>query len=317
MVVLVTLGLGLFAISDHSYVGSEACGACHQRIYRSYVRTAMGSSLHRAEGPEQMALVPAPVVIKRFKVFRRGDGLYQSETGKDAYGSPAGEAVYKLEYVIGSGANGFAYMVARGQRLMEAPLSYYTRSKTWDLSPGYDPDDPGFQRPIGAACAGCHSGHSQPVPGRLGMYEDPPFLEMAIGCENCHGPGRDHALAPDNGSIVNPAKLSPLRQVRICAECHQDPTAAPDSELLTHYSSMRQSKCYAGSGGRLTCTTCHDPHVRIPPVKAANYYAGKCATCHAKAADHGTWCTECHMPKRQLGVIPHVALTNHRIPARQ
>lgn len=314
MLALITLGL--FALADNPYVGSKSCAGCHEVIYRSYLQTPMGRSLHHADEPEQLALVPAPVEVKRFKIFRRGGSLYQSETERDAFGSAIGDATYKLEFVIGSGANGFAYVVAGGQRLIEAPLSYYTKSKKWDLSPGYEENDPGFQRPIVAACARCHSGRSQPIPDRLGLYEDPPFLEMAIGCENCHGPGRDHVLAPARSSIVNPAKLSPAGRAQICAGCHQDPGAPPDSDLLAHNSSMRQSKCFAGSGGRLTCTTCHDPHAMVPPAEAAAYYASKCVTCHAKAADHGAMCTECHMPKRPLVVIPHAALTNHRIPAR-
>ena len=314
MIALITLAL--FALADNSYVGSQSCAACHEAIYSSYFQTAMGRSFHRAGEPEHLALVPAPVAVKRFKVFRRDGSLYQSETERDAFGSPIGEAAYKLEFAIGSGANGFAYIVARGQRLIEAPLSYYTKSKSWDLSPGYDDADPGFQRPVDAACTRCHTGRSQPVPDRLGLYDDPPFLEMAIGCENCHGPGRDHVQAPAAGSIVNPARLSPARREQICADCHQDPGAAPDSDLLAHVSSMRQSKCYSASGGRLTCTTCHDPHVAVPPAEAATYFARKCVTCHANAADHGASCTECHMPKRRLGVIPHAALTNHRIPAR-
>jgi len=148
------------------------------------------------------------------------------------------------------------------------------------------------------------------------MYGDPPFLETAIGCENCHGPGGKHATAPGEGAIVNPAKLSIERRSRICAQCHQDSAAGPNSDLLAHDSSMRQSKCYLGSGGQLTCTTCHDPHATVSASEAAAYYRAKCVKCHATTADHGAACTDCHMPKRPLADVPHAALTNHRIPAR-
>ena len=314
MISLITLGL--LTLADGPYVGSKACAGCHGPIYTTYVRTAMGRSLRRADSPEQLALAPQPVRVGRFKIFRRGDSLYQSEVQEDAFGAAIGEADYKLEYVIGSGANGFAYIITSGQRLAEAPLSYYTRSKTWDLSPGYSASDPGFQRPIAPACAACHSGRSRPVANRLGLYEVPPFPEMPIGCENCHGPGRNHILAPSKGSIVNPARLLPARQASVCAQCHQNPGAPADSDLLAHDSSMRQSKCYLGSGGRLTCTMCHNPHAAVPPNEAAAFYRSKCLTCHATSADHGTMCTDCHMPKRRLGEVPHTALTNHRIPAR-
>src|SRR6202022_3318339 len=95
-------------------------------------------------------------------------------------------------------------------------LSLYSRTGDWDLSPGYEHADYGFNRPIPAACLVCHRGQPQPVADRNGAYRDPPFRELAIGCENCHGPGALHVgemkqsspgAREGNHSIVNPAKL--------------------------------------------------------------------------------------------------------------
>ena len=58
-----------------------------------------------------------------------------------------------------------------------------------------------------------------------------PFAELAIGCENCHGPGALHAAKrarpgsavpgqPDR-TIVNPASLPPRLAEDICMNCHQ------------------------------------------------------------------------------------------------
>jgi predicted CXXCH cytochrome family protein len=313
---VVQILFGLLAFADSSYVGSRACGGCHAAIYSSYAETAMGRSLRRVDEADQLPLVPDPVVVNGFKVYRRGGNIYQSEIEKDAYGSPIGQSAYKLEYVIGSGANGYGYIVSSGMRLVEAPLSYYTKSKRWALSPGYQEGDRGFQRPIVAGCLDCHSGGPRPVAHRLGLYEDPPFREVAIGCENCHGPGSEHALALGVGSIVNPAKLPSAQQSRLCARCHQDAGANPNSDLLAQDSAMRQSKCYIATGGRLMCITCHDPHGSVRPAEAVAYYRGKCLTCHASVADHGENCTGCHLPKHSPGTVPHAALTNHRIQIR-
>jgi hypothetical protein len=314
------VALSLLASIDAPYAGSQACSGCHQEIYASYMRTPMGRSLTRAQQAEQLALVPAPLAVGPFRVFRKDDSLYQSESILDQFGKFIGETTYKLEYVIGSGVNGFAYIVVLNHHLAEAPLSYYSKSKKWGLSPGYENAEHGFDRPIAAACAACHGGRSQPVPNRLGVYRDPPFLEMAIGCENCHGPGGRHAASPTKAAMVNPAKLSPAQSEGICKRCHQDSAAAPDADLLVHDSTMRQSKCYSASGGRLTCTTCHDPHMSVPAAQSSSYYRSKCLTCHTDASctlpAHGANCIECHMPKRQLREIPHTALTNHRIPVK-
>ena len=304
---------GLLALADTTYVGSRQCGECHAAIYSSYKDTAMGRSLRRADVPDQLALAPAPVVVNGFKVYQREGSLYQSEIEKDAYGSPIGETAHKLAYVIGSGANGYGYIVSDGTRLVEAPLSYYTKTKTWDLSPGFQGADHGFQRPIMAGCLECHSGGPRPVAHRLGVYENPPLRELAIGCENCHGPGLEHVSAPEKGSIINPAKLPVSELAKLCARCHQDAGTKPDSDLLAHDSAMRQSKCYQASGGRLMCITCHDPHRSVRPSEAAAYYRGKCVTCHADATSHGENCAGCHMPKHSPSAIPHAALTDHRI----
>ena len=125
-------------------------------------------------------------------MFRRGNDLYQSEIEVDPLGNVTGHSTYKLEYAIGSGTRGFGYIVKRDGRLVEAPLSFYTKTGKWDLSPGYQNAEQGFDRFITTECVACHSGRSQPVPNRLRMYLDPPFLELAIGCENCHGPGQQH-----------------------------------------------------------------------------------------------------------------------------
>ena len=61
----------------------------------------------------------------------------------------------KLAYVVGAGENGYSYIIRRGDFLFQAPLSFYTKSGTWDLSPGHEL---GFNRPIPLGCAAFHSG---------------------------------------------------------------------------------------------------------------------------------------------------------------
>ena len=275
----------------------------------------------------------------------------------------------RIEYVIGAGENGFGYIVRRGQYLFEAPLSYYTKFQRWQLSPGFEFADYGFGRPILTECLSCHSGRCRPVPGRDAMYEDPPFGELAVGCENCHGPGQLHVeerrkalpLGGDTDTaIVNPAKLPHWLADNVCMACHEggdvripqpgkslmdfrpgtpldrtiavfaippEPRSPRGSPLLKHYSLMVLSRCYLGSAGKLSCITCHDPHQQPAGADAVDRYRQKCLGCHTEqncslALDvrmkkvPTNDCTGCHMPKQQLQVITHSALTNHRIVAR-
>ncbi len=160
--------------------------------------------------------------------------------------------------------------------------------------------------------------------------------------------------------VVNPARLTPYLADNICMSCHQTgdvrvlkpgksyedfrpgepldntlsilmvpptPATPPDVDHVEHYYSMTLSKCYRASQGRMSCITCHDPHVEPSHEEAPAYFNGKCLTCHtqqscklplharqqSKPADN---CIGCHMPKRDIEVISHSSATNHRIVAR-
>jgi len=99
-------------------------------------------------------------------------------------------------------------------------------------------------------------------------------------------------------------------------------------DLLEHNFSMVLSKCYQSSGGRLSCLTCHDPHIQPSKREAPAYYRKKCLSCHTEKScavpleprlrkTPANDCAGCHMPKRDVKKIAHSALTNHRIVAEE
>jgi hypothetical protein len=351
------------------YTGSKACAACHRSIYESYVRTGMGRSLSipSLTLPDESVRLRNETLNREFRVFREGGFLYQSESEHQGTNTVF-ETAHKLEFAIGSGENGISFAVRRGDHLFQAPLSWYAATKTWDFSPGFRETGEGFGRPVYEACVVCHSGRVQAVPGREGQYRDPPFAELAIGCENCHGPGQLHvaergrrasgAKAASGNSIVNPARLPPRLAEDICMRCHQGgdarvllpdknygdfrpgtplletlaifslPAKESNADLLQHHASMKLSRCYRATNGRLSCLTCHNPHEQPAGAQqVATYFNAKCSGCHTLrscklnlAARRQTSppdnCVACHMPKRSVATVSHSALTNHRIPAR-
>ena len=281
----------------------------------------MGRSLVPAEDTKELVPQSGPVTVQNgkvsYEVSRRGNEIYQAEYQLDEVGKLVFKNSYRLEYAIGSGVNGISYAICRGNYLFQAPLSYYSRTGTWQLSPGYEHDNVGFSRSIAPQCLGCHSGMPQAVANRDGLYSDPPFTEMAIGCENCHGPGGKHLDHPTRETIVNPARLTGRLAGDICMNCHQagdtrvlepgktysdfkpgsplsdtlaifkiplNPAVGAQSDLLEHNFSMALSKCYRASGGRLSCLTCHDPHAMPSSQTAARYYETKCLGCHTVAS---------------------------------
>lgn len=167
-------------------------------------------------------------------------------------------------------------------------------------------------------------------------------------------------LAAFDSKIVNPARLTPYLANNICMACHQTgdvrvlkpgktyrdvrpghpldetlsilivpPTreSPPSADHVEHYYSMTLSKCYRASQGKLSCITCHDPHVEPSSEEAPAYFAGKCLSCHTNQScklpvatrmqqQPANNCIGCHMPKRDIQVISHSSATNHRIVAR-
>jgi hypothetical protein len=223
------------------YAGSKSCAAsgCHEEICRSYPRTPMGNSMAPANAPSELARVPSTITVynqkldRYFQVTRQGSDLYQTEYQLDESGNKVFTTTQKLEYVVGGPLTGYTYVIRLGQFLFEAPLSYYLKTKQWDLSPGYGGMDVAFNRPIPTNCLSCHNGQPEPVPNRDGMYRDPPFrfMEYGISCECCHGPGQLHVqeltqhpkrkYGRVDTTIVNPARLSPRLADDICMNCHQ------------------------------------------------------------------------------------------------
>jgi hypothetical protein len=355
--------------SGGEYVGSRACASCHKRIYEDFSRTGMGRSMTRVT-PGLLKTLPTKASLhdqhQNLEVFQRDGKLYQSEFENDDEGKEIFRDTHEVEWIIGSGANGFAGIIRRGAYLFQAPLSFYRKPQSWALSPGYESGNYGFNRPILPGCIFCHSGQPRPVTNGNGRFENPAFLEMAIGCENCHGPGITHVLEMQEGqgsyrgndpSIVNPARLSTALSDNICMSCHQAGDARvlkpgkdygdfrpgtalentlsifmippkrespPQSDLLEHYYSMTLSKCYQKSSGRLGCTTCHDPHFEPSHEEAPAYFRKKCLTCHTEKScslslevrrlkNSPDDCSGCHMLKRDVQVVSHSSLTNHRI----
>ena len=90
-------------------------------------------------------------------------------------------------------------------------------------------------------------------------------------------------------------------------------TVLPSEDRITVNGSaygMLRSKCFLRSAGRLTCTTCHDPHQK----QTEAHFTAVCRTCHASEHKADTRdCARCHMPKRRTEDAVHVVMTDHRI----
>jgi hypothetical protein len=235
--------------------------------------------------------------------------------------------------------------------LFQSPLSYYAKAGIWDMAPGYEEvSNPDFSRPLTPECLLCHSGQPQPVEDTLNTYNATPFLQEAISCERCHGPVESHLKNPAAGSIVNPARLTGAARDSVCEQCHlRGEIRIPNSgrtigdfrpgqsiedvftiyvskrsengdvKVISHSEQLALSACARGSGEKLWCGTCHNPHEGS--AATPDFFRSRCLSCHGATLNSshrapGRDCVACHMPRLPARDGGHTAFTDHRIRSR-
>ena len=319
-----------FGLAEPGYIDSRVCATCHRSIAESYARTGMGRSF-RVPGPaDQLEGAYYHTASDTYFQMIRRDGRYfqrQYQIGFD--GKRTNELEKQVDYVVGSGNHSRTYLHRTSRNtLIELPLAWYAeKGGTWAMNPGYDrPDHQGFRRIAGYDCLFCHNAYSE-IPPAAGTT-DPVFASQpeGIDCQRCHGPGDRHVQAARSrgtaeairAAIVNPARLTPERQMEVCLQCHLETTSfplpnsivrferepfsyrpgEPLADFRLHFDKdrdddrfeiagaayrLRKSQCFLKSGGALQCTTCHDPHTAgAAPVQ---HYVSVCRQCHSQTFD--------------------------------
>ncbi len=318
------------------YVGDLACVRCHTTIAETYRQHPMGRSLFPIAAAPRVGIErngDKPLFEAQgfqYSIAERDGRVFHQETHRDASGRIIARNEAEIQFVLGSGRQGFSYLIERDGFLFQSPISWYTHKERWDLSPGYENVNAHFDRPIKSACLFCHANQVEPVAGALNRYERPIFRGHAIGCERCHGPGELHIgkpliVAGKDMTIVNPADLEPSLRDAVCEQCHlngrrralragrQDadfrpglpfyrfwtvlePAGGPvENRFVGQVEQTHESRCYQASQGRLGCISCHDPH-RLPAIaEKTAYYRNRCLECHA---DRGCSLTKTARPGR-------------------
>lgn len=254
-------------------------------------------------------------------------------------------ADYPIAYSIGHGIVGRSFMIDLNGHLFQSPASFYV-THGWDVSPGYqDAHMLDFDRAPAADCWVCHADSVQQKPHAVKL--------TPLSCDRCHGPADSHLKNPVPGTIINPAKLPVRERDSVCEQCHLEGATTvlnpgknwsdfhpglPLEAVETHYvfrnadgtlrsmpavshsEQLAVSACFRGSGGKLWCGTCHDPHG--PATKRVSQIKQICTSCHTPtqlAAKHSPGqddCAACHMPRRDASDVIHAAITDHRILKR-
>ena len=182
------------------YAGSERCGECHEGEYNYWKVTPHSS----------MARVP-------------------DWSGSDVLRRLASEGLpfpkEKVDLVIGN-LKVLVFLTRQGQDFLALPKQYNVHMRRWE-----DFTEEEWEPHLGASeqraeggqvswkqrCAGCHTTGYDPITGE--------FVELSVGCEECHGPGGKHSQTADKNDIINPRSLPAERSISVCGQCHSRGTS--------------------------------------------------------------------------------------------
>jgi len=306
------------------YVGITACKSCHKNIYETFIQTGMGQSFDVANPNKSVAEFGAHALVYDeysdfyYKPFWDEDTLFIMEFRLDKEDT-VHKRIEKVKYIIGSGQHTNSHIVEINGFLFQAPITFYTQKKQWDLAPGYEKGfNSRFSRAIGLECMTCHNALPQFAKGSENKYYHVP---VGIDCERCHGPGALHVREKLAGvvvdtsraidyTIVNPAHLNLDLQMSLCQRCHLQGIAVLEegksfedfkpgkhlSEVMNVFlpryegaedqfimasqaDRLRMSQCFKQSK-KLSCITCHNPHISVLQTNK-NVFNQNCQKCHA------------------------------------
>ena len=219
--------------SAMGYVGSSQCTECHTEIAEKFQRHPMAHSMDTVPGSRQIEDHTQKTSFSHDEFREYGvetvDGTVRHyEQFRDVNGNVVYRQSESVEFAVGSGQRGRSYLLNRDGLLFMSPVTWYSEGARWDLSPGYDPQaHPRFERRVTDGCIACHAGALRQERNGPNRFAKEPFFEMSIGCERCHGPGKEHIdlqyrpyETDRQDSIINPARLSPSKRDSICYQCH-------------------------------------------------------------------------------------------------
>jgi hypothetical protein len=242
----------------------------------------------------------------------------------------------RARYGVGAGKHAVTYFADYNERLLELRLSYYPGVRRWDFSPGQQVRSisGGVLYPEGLVktpdvVEGCFTCHTTGLVKDRGELR-PEKAMLGVGCESCHGPGRDHIAAVRRGSkdlrMVDLGAIRGRLSVELCGQCHRSPAGEDVHDPFNRSQlprlqglALSQSACFTNSNGRLSCLTCHDAHGNA--TEPHPHYNAQCRSCHGASPETGRPCpiepagdcVSCHMPEQPVSMPTGLKYRNHWI----
>jgi DmsE family decaheme c-type cytochrome len=196
-------------------------------------------------------------------------------------------------------------------------------------------------------CTTCHTAEGDSLTGTAhAQAKNPRSPAAAHGCESCHGPGQAHVDDEAKGNIRRFGELKPAEVSETCLTCHNRGTHAGWDGSVHESRNLSCTTCHSVHSpqsfksqlvkttetglcatchrtqvakteravahmpvreGKLSCSSCHNPHGSISNVKAlkvGSSVAETCTSCHTEMRGPVLWehapvrenCATCHDP---------------------
>jgi DmsE family decaheme c-type cytochrome len=196
------------------------------------------------------------------------------------------------------------------------------------------------------ACAVCHEDESRAIHATLhGQAVNPRTPAAARGCETCHGPGQAHIDAGGDPDLIVRFDTLAARDVSdTCMSCHDRGDHVQWNSSMHAARNLSCTTCHSvhnpkseeaqlkkatvidtcvtchktevmktqRSGhmpvreGKMTCTTCHNPHgsTNVRMLRVGGWITETCVSCHTEKRGPFLWehaagreaCNTCHDP---------------------
>lgn len=324
------------------FAGAESCRECHRDIYDRQMRTAHAESLRTLANNTPRSpfgsgqAVTDPDTGAKYEMTLDGKKPTLSVKWKGL------EASQEVHFEFGSGKRAFAYLAELGpNQYLDSRLNYYSGIKQWDFTSGQQDSSPSLMRqPLGrelgsddaAMCFWCHTtvlharGPAMDSAPPRGVQVDAGKTILGVTCERCHGPRAEHVRDFKSGKIPpKPEPWTATGQNEMCGQCHSVPNVSAGHKAVARFQpfGLSQSQCFIQSKGKLSCSTCHDPHEDAKRDDA--YYVGRCLSCHSRQATEPqavtaricpvnatTGCVSCHMARDSKSML-HATFVDHNI----
>jgi hypothetical protein len=313
-----------------SFLGNAACAECHSSEFQKHRDSRHATTMRSVDKASLGAAMPVPGDIPDTNFVLKESGSrvmlavkYQPELEQ------------QLQFARGSGKFALTFSnIHEKLSIVELRESYYPTLNRWHYTPGQAHiEGDGLGRMYtGAQARACISCHTSALDANS-LTPDP--RHFGVGCESCHGPGKEHVAAIRAGktSDIHMERLGKLDAATMnerCGRCHRSAKSVPPGDKSTQrfqpYGLMK-SRCYLESGAKLSCQTCHDPHMNASTDPKP--YEKICLSCHVSTKSNTqvsgpapgkacpvnskSGCIPCHMPQREVTRDAPISMADHFI----